>query len=70
MDVAWFLNRWFGSGRLLYADDINCWDSPNELEVLSEQKKTDIQRKIIEYCRIRNIQLEIPPVGMKPVNTM
>jgi hypothetical protein len=69
MEVAWYFKRGHIKRRILYADNINFWDSPNELEVLSEQKKKDIQRKIIEYCRIRNIPLEITPVGMKPINS-
>lgn len=49
MEVEWYFNNSFGSGRLLYAEDINYWNSPYELEVLSEQKKKEIQQKIISY---------------------
>ena len=66
MEVVWYFNSRFGSARLLYAEDINYWNSPYELEVLSEQKKKEIQQKIISYCQKRNIPIEIIPVGLKP----
>lgn len=39
MEVVWYFNSQFGSARLLYADDIDYWNSPYELETLSDQKK-------------------------------
>lgn len=66
MEVVWYFNSRFGSARLLYADDIECWNSPHEHEVLSEQKRKEIQQKIISYCQKRNIPIEIIPVGLKP----
>ena len=69
MEVEWYFNSRFGSTRLLYADDISYWNSPHELEVLSEQKKKEIQQKIINYCQKRNISIEIIPVGLKPLSS-
>lgn len=66
MEVVWYFNSHFGSARLLYADDIDYWNPPYELEILSDQKKKEIQQKIISYCQKRKIPIEIVPVGLKP----
>ncbi|MBK7364261.1 MAG: hypothetical protein IPI97_04425 [Nitrosomonas sp.] len=66
MEVVWYFNSRFGSARLLYADDIDYWNSPYELEILSDQKKKEIQQKIVSYCQKRKIPIEIIPVGLKP----
>ncbi|HMV12476.1 MAG TPA: hypothetical protein PKD88_11050 [Nitrosomonas sp.] len=66
MEVVWYFNSHFGSARLLYADDIDYWNSPYELETLSDQKKKEIQQKIVSYCQKRKISIEIIPVGSKP----
>lgn len=59
MEVVWYFQRGHMRGRVLYASDINHWDSPHEIEPLSAIKREEIQQKIAEYCRKRKIPLEI-----------
>jgi hypothetical protein len=59
MEVPWYFQRGHMKGRVLNARDIKHWDSPYETELLSSEKKEDIQRKIVEYCHKRKIPLRI-----------
>ena len=59
MEVVWYFQQERMKGRVLNASDINHWDAPHETERLSPKKKDEIQLKIVEYCRKRNIPLNI-----------
>jgi hypothetical protein len=59
MEVVWYFQLGLMKGRVLYARDIEQWDSPHEMEPLSAIKKEEIQSKIVEYCLKRRIPLEI-----------
>jgi 16S rRNA G966 N2-methylase RsmD len=58
MEITWYFQYWFKKGRILYPSDINSWDPPFEKEIIPQQKKTEIQNKIVEYCQKKRIPLE------------
>lgn len=60
IEVVWYFQRGRMRGRVLRTGDISHWD-------LSAEKKEEIQRKIIEYCRKRSIPLEIKDESKEPV---
>jgi hypothetical protein len=59
MEVVWYFQSGRMKGRVLRTADINHWDSPHEAEHLPQQKKEEIQQKIIAYCKKRRILLSI-----------
>lgn len=59
IEIVWYFIPKGTRGRLLYKTDINYWDAPYSDDVISEQKKVEIIKKIYEYCRKRSIPLEI-----------
>ena len=63
MEVVWYFQPGLMKGRVLRAADINYWDSPHEAEYLPQQKKEEIQQKIIAYCKKRKIPLEIDKIN-------
>ena len=58
MEVVWYFQGRWRSGRLLYSEDIVRWNSPHETEQLSLEKTKEIIGKIVDYCQKRNIPLE------------
>jgi hypothetical protein len=59
MEIIWFFQKNCVKGRILRVSDINYWDHPHQAELISTEKKEEIQGKVIKYCSKRNIQLEI-----------
>lgn len=57
MEVVWYFQH--VRGRHLNTRDIDHWDSPHETEPLPPEKRNEIERKILEYCRKRRIPLNI-----------
>ncbi len=67
MEVVWYFQRGRIKGRVLNICNIDNWDPPHDLEPLSSEKKEEIERKIVEYCRRRRIPVEINrPSGVGP----
>lgn len=69
MDIKW---KWFGISIVVseahgyFTLMTLITGTPYELEILSDQKKKEIQQKIVSYCQKRKIPIEIIPVGLKP----
>ena len=59
MEIVWYFQAFPKKGRLLRISDINHWDPPYDLERLSQDKKNEIQQKVIRYCNARNIELAV-----------
>ena len=59
MELPWMFRSGHAKGRVLQASDIDRWDVPHEKDPVSPDKKTEIRAKVVEYCRKRNIPLEI-----------
>jgi len=59
MEIACFFQKGRVKGRVLRASHIDYWDSPHKAECVTPQKKEEILQKIVEYCRKRNIPIEI-----------
>jgi len=59
MEIMWHFRSGEVRGRLLDLASIQDWDAPFANELLTEEKKEEIARKVIEYAKKRRIPLEI-----------
>ena len=59
MEIVWYFDPQRFRGRVLSRLDIGPWDPPHDGEVVSEEDKRDIERKVAEYCRRRRVPLKV-----------
>lgn len=59
MWISWYFNPGLLGGRVLYRKDINRWRPPHEDEPIGQSKCSEIEGKVVRYCKHRKIPLEM-----------
>jgi hypothetical protein len=59
MEIIWWLDPTRAKQWTIARENLDRWDPPFEEETIGEAKKKEIERKVIEYCRIQGIRLNI-----------